>query len=52
MQSLMEERKQPPVVILQQPIFLQYIYSVFVAKNYQKMRSSWLVHEFSFTDIF
>ena len=32
--------------------FLQYIYSVLVAKNYQKIRSKCLVHEFSFTDIF
>ena len=32
--------------------FLQYIYSVLVAKNHQKIRSGCLVHEFSFTDIF
>ena len=32
--------------------FLQYISSVFVAKNHQKIRSGCLVHEFSFTDIF
>ena len=32
--------------------FLQYIYSALVAKNHQKIRSSCLVHEFSFTDIF
>ena len=32
--------------------FLQYIYSVFVTKNHQKIRSGCLVHEFSFTDIF
>ena len=32
--------------------FLQYIYSVFVANNHQKIRSMCLVHEFSFTDIF
>ena len=32
--------------------FLQYIYSVLVAKNHQKIRSRCLVHEFSFTDIF
>ena len=32
--------------------FLQYIYSVFVAKNHQKIRSMCLVHEFFFTDIF
>ena len=31
---------------------LQYIYSVFVAKNHQKIRSRCLVHEFSFTDFF
>ena len=31
---------------------LQYIYSVLVAKNHQKIRSTCLVHEFSFTDIF
>ena len=30
----------------------QYIYSVLVAKNYQKIRSRCLVHEFSFTDFF
>ena len=27
--------------------FLQYIYFVVVAKNYQKIRPRWLVHEFS-----
>ena len=32
--------------------FLQYIYSVFVAKNHQKIRSKCLVHKFSITDIF
>ena len=32
--------------------FLQYIYSVFVAKCHQKIRSRCLVHEVSFTDIF
>ena len=32
--------------------FLQYIYSVLVAKNHQKIQSRCLVHEFSFTDIF
>ena len=32
--------------------FLQYIYSVLVAKNHQKIRSRYLVHEFSFTNIF
>ena len=32
--------------------FLQYIYSVLVAKNHQKIRSRCLVHEFSVTDIF
>ena len=32
--------------------FLQCIYSVFVAKNHQKIRSKCLDHEFSFTDIF
>ena len=32
--------------------FLQYIYSVLVAKNHQKIRSGCLVHEFFFTDIF
>ena len=32
--------------------FLQYIYSVLVAKNHQKIRSRCLVHEFSFKDIF
>ena len=32
--------------------FLQYIYSVLVAKNHQKIRSRCLVHEFSFTYIF
>ena len=32
--------------------FLQYIYSVLVAKNHQKIRSRCLVHEFSFPDIF
>ena len=28
--------------------FLQYIYSVLVAKNHQKIRSRYLVHEFFF----
>ena len=32
--------------------FLQYIYSVLVAKNHQKIRSRCLVNELSFTDIF
>ena len=32
--------------------FLQYIYSMLVAKNHQKIQSRCLVHEFSFTDIF
>ena len=32
--------------------FLRYIYFVLVAKNYQKIRTKCLVHEFSLTDIF
>ena len=32
--------------------FLQYIYSVLVAKNHQKIQSRWLVHEFFFTELF
>ena len=50
MQNLTKERKQPPVVILQQVVF----YNVFVlaAKNHQKIRSRCLVDEFSFADIF
>ena len=32
--------------------FLQYIYFVLVAKNYQKIQSGCLVNEFSFADIF
>ena len=32
--------------------FLQYIFSVLVAKNHHKIQSKFLVHEFSFTDIF
>ena len=32
--------------------FLRYIYFVLVAKNYQKIRSRCLAHEFSLTDIF
>ena len=32
--------------------FLQYIYSVIVAKNHQKIRSGCLIHQFSFTDVF
>ena len=32
--------------------FSQYIFSVLVAKNYQKIRSRCLVHEFPFTDVF
>ena len=31
--------------------FLQYIYSVLVAKNHQKFQSRYSVHEFFFTDI-
>ena len=34
LQSLAKQRKQPAVVILQQSIFLQYIYLVLVAKNH------------------
>ena len=30
--------------------FLQYIFSVLVAKNHQRIRSRCLVHEFSFSD--
>ena len=32
--------------------FLQYVYSVLLAKNHQKVQSRCLVHEFSLTDIF
>ena len=32
--------------------FLQYIYSVLVTKNYQKIRSKCLFYEFCFTYIF
>ena len=32
--------------------FLQYVYSVIMAKNHPKIRSRCLVHEFSFKDIF
>ena len=32
--------------------FLQYVYSVLVAENYQKIQSRCLVYEFSFTDVF
>ena len=32
--------------------FLQYTYSVVVAKNHKKIRSRCLIHEFSFTYIF
>ena len=32
--------------------FLQYIYSVLVAKNHQKIRSRCLVHEFFYPDFF
>ena len=39
MQNLMKERKQPPVAILQQATFLQYIHSLLVAKDHQKRRS-------------
>ena len=31
---------------------LQYIHPVPVSKNHRNIRSRWLVHEFSFTDIF
>ena len=36
MQNLTKEWKQAPVVILQQAIFLEYIYSVLVAKNHRR----------------
>ena len=52
MGNLTKQCKQPPVVILQQAVFLQFTYSVLVAKNHQKIRSRCLVHEFFFTDIF
>ena len=32
--------------------FLQYIYSVLVTKNHQKIRFRHLVHKLSFTDVF
>ena len=32
--------------------FLQYVYSVLVAKNHQKIESRYFLHMFSFTDIF
>ena len=32
--------------------FLQYIYSLIMAKNHRKIRSRCLVHEFSFKDVF
>ena len=32
--------------------FLQYIYSVLVAKNYKEIRFMCLVHDFFFTDVF
>ena len=32
--------------------FLQYIYSLLVAKNNQRIQSRCLIHECSFTDIF
>ena len=53
MQNLTKEQKQPPAVILQQAVFLQYIYSVLVVKNHQNIRSRWgFFHKFCFTDIF
>ena len=52
LQNLTKEWKQPPVVILQQATFLQYMYSMLVDKNHQKIQSRCLAHEFSFTDIF
>ena len=51
MQNLTKERKQPPVVILQQAIFYN-IYSMIMAKNHQKIQSMGLVHEFSLKDFF
>ena len=48
LQNLTKEWKQPPVT----GEFLQYIYSMVVDKNHQKIRSRCLAHEFSFTDIF
>ena len=50
MQNLTKERKKPPVVILQQLIF----YNIFIRclRVKIKIRSTCLVHEFSFTDIF
>ena len=32
--------------------FLQYIYSVLVAKNHQEVQFRYLVHEFFFGDLF
>ena len=51
LQNVTKEWKQPPVVIRNRRV-LQYTYSMLVAKNYQKIRSRCLLHEFSFTDIF
>ena len=51
MQNLAKQWKEPPVIILQQANFYN-TYSVVVAKNHQNIRSRFLVHEFSLTDIF
>ena len=49
-QNLTKERKQPPVVILQNSIF----YNIFIRCLWLRIirRSDYLVYEFSFTDIF
>ena len=51
MQDLTNERKLPPVPILQQAIFYN-VFIVFVTKNHQKILSKCLDHEFSITYIF
>ena len=53
MQNLTKKWKKPAVVILDSGAFiLQFISSVLVAKNHQKIRFRCLVHKFSFIDVF
>ena len=52
-QNLKKERKQPPVVILQQSIFYKiFIRCLWLRIIRGSIRSRCLVHEFPFTDIF
>ena len=52
MQNLTKERKQQATSSYSATgDFLQYIYSVFAAKNHQEIRFRCLVYEFFFKDV-